>query len=148
MVRLISSIRQLPTTQYFDPLLLTLSMLFINHFSNKFICYTQRHVLGLFLVLHSAPSFSFGCSPSPLAWMYFMAWQEEPFEVSGALVGRTSPRRKPGKTPQSTEGLRDHPAFGFWLPFCFHMCHLYKTQQLGPKTDEVRQRTWQSTLLS
>ena len=61
-------------------------MLFINHFSNKFICDTQCHVFELFLVRHFAPSFSFGWNPSALAQTNFMAWQEGPFEVSGALV--------------------------------------------------------------
>lgn len=67
------------------------------------ICYTQCHVLGLFLVIHFAPSFRFGCNPSLLAQMHFVAWQEGPFEVSGALVRRVKSRES-GKTHQRHRG--------------------------------------------
>lgn len=69
MVRLTSSIRQLCTLTL-DPFLL--STLFINHFFNKLICYTQCHVFGLFLVIHSAPSSALAVIPA--FWFRCPSW--------------------------------------------------------------------------
>lgn len=91
------------TTQDSDSLPCPFSMLFINYFSNILTRDTQCHMFGLFLVPHFAPSFSFGCDPSPLAQLYFVAWQEGPFEVIGASVRRGGEQGLWRDTPQALE---------------------------------------------
>lgn len=65
---------------------------FKNQFNKKqkqkpYLLYPAPHTWAFFS--HTFFTFtSFGWSPSLLVQMYFMAWQEGHFEVSGALVRR------------------------------------------------------------
>lgn len=139
MVRLTSCILLYPTTQYFDPRPPSLSMLFINYFSNKHLLSSVPRVWAFFS--HTFCTFiSFGCGPSPLAQICFMAWQEGPFEVTGALGGGM----KAGKTSQRHLSLSPDRSL-FSLDCDVHetfMFHLDKTEQLRPNTGEVKEENW------
>lgn len=117
------------TIQYLDPW--PLSVLFINHFSNTLICYTQCHAFGLFFSHTFCTLISFGFGPSLLAQMSFMAWQRETFEVSGPWWGavKAESLERHSKCPTV---LKDNSTFPFCLSLFIQGCYLYKIQAPFP----------------
>lgn len=107
-----------PTTLYFDPRPFpSFHVIYKPFLQQTYLLYSVPCVWAFFS--HTFCTFiSFGCHPSLLVQMSFMAWQKGTFEVSGALVRRHE-EQGAGRTPQRDSSPRDNSASAFELPLCF-----------------------------